>query len=181
MVSDSTFSSNSAFGGGILAEGVTTITNCTFSGNTGTEVYNSNGTMTVTSTTFNSGTGGSLGACCNGASTTFGNSILQTVGGSHIVSAGYNLVANAGGFTSATGDQTGVIPPLDALGNYGGPTQTMMPTLPLATNPAIAVIPPASCTVTTDQRGQSRPSSLNANGYCDVGAVERQSGDSAYP
>ncbi len=57
-------------------------------------------------------------------------------------------------------------PLLGALQNNGGPTQTMMPG---AGSAVIGAVPPASCTVSEDQRGFPR----SAGGpTCDIGAVE---------
>ena len=90
------------------------------------------------------------------------------------VSSGNNLIGNTDGSNTAwTGsDLTGtgaapLLPVIAALGNYGGPTQTM-PLLP--GSPAIdagsnALIPGG---VTTDQRGDSRI----VNSTVDIGAFE---------
>jgi hypothetical protein len=59
-------------------------------------------------------------------------------------------------------------PLLQPLGNHGGPTDVALPTdLSPAVNAALATCP------ATDQRGVSRPQ----GGMCDVGAVERASGE----
>jgi hypothetical protein len=108
------------------------------------------------------------------------NSIIVNatdVGGAGtFTSLGYDIIGSTTGanYTSGTGDQIGAAPVLDALGNYGGPTQTM---LPASTSPAVNVIPPASCPITTDQRGDPRPGAGFTN--CTIGAVERQTGDVA--
>jgi Ca2+-binding RTX toxin-like protein len=59
----------------------------------------------------------------------------------------------------------GVDPELGALGDNGGPTPTR---LPAPTSPLGGVVPAASCTVATDQRGVTRP----AGSDCEAGAVE---------
>jgi len=184
-IDSSTFVSNTTngTGGAICNTGSTaglTITNSTFSSNSaaaGGAIYNQN-TLAVRNSTFN-GNSNSLDNS-NGIVFQIGNSIIDQLASGTFSSLGYNLVSSAIGatFNPAATDQVGVSPALDALGNYGGPTQTMMPSL---TSPAIAAVPPANCGATTDQRGQQSPSSLNANGYCDIGAVERQASDSSYP
>jgi hypothetical protein len=88
-----------------------------------------------------------------------------------IESRGYNLVQQADGCGFSgdlTGNVIGVDPRLLALGNFGGPTPTM---LPLMGNP---VINAGNCTdsagnpITVDQRGVARPQGSG----CDIGAVE---------
>jgi predicted outer membrane repeat protein len=80
-------------------------------------------------------------------------------------SGGYNLEdADTCGF-AASADITGTNPLLDGLADNGGPTETH---LPLSGSPLLDVIPESSCAVSTDQRGEPRPS----DGACDVGAVE---------
>ena len=65
---------------------------------------------------------------------------------------------------SGAGDAAGN-PMLGALGNNGGPTQTM---LPAGGSAAINIIPNSQRLIPFDQRGGSRPS----GGGCDAGAVE---------
>ena len=71
------------------------------------------------------------------------------------------------GFTDSTDNVAdGNDPMLGALGDNGGPTQTM---LPLPGSPLIDAIQPVSeCQVDVDQRGVSRPQIKG----CDTGAVE---------
>lgn len=51
------------------------------------------------------------------------------------------------------------------MGDNGGPTPTM---LPQPGSPLLDMIPPASCSEPTDQRGITRPQGP----ACDIGAVE---------
>ncbi len=69
-------------------------------------------------------------------------------------------------------------PVLLALGNYGGPTQTMRPAGQINTlgqvvglSPVVDKIPAAACRLNVDQRGVTRPQFVIAN-VCDIGAVE---------
>lgn len=62
---------------------------------------------------------------------------------------------------------TNVDPDLNLLGDYGGPTQTIVPQPGSA---AIGGVPLASCTTNTDQRGFPRPGADGVS--CDIGAVE---------
>jgi hypothetical protein len=203
-ISDSTFVSNSGTGslaGAILNYTNLTITGSTFSGNSASSHQDimTYGAMTITNSTFAGPFGSNIGVyngvnvsitastlsaagifINSGGATQLTNSIVYSLIQGTFTSGGYNLINSTGSatFTPTTGDQVGVTPPLDALGNYGGPTQTLM--LTLGTNPAIGAIPQANCPLTSDQRGQPRPSSLHP-GFCDIGAVERQSSDSVYP
>ncbi len=164
-VASSTFSGNSAAFGGVIFNDVfsaPTVINSTFSGNwaqyRGAGIYNKGGTLTVTNSILANAPSG--GNCYGG-----------------VTDGGYNISDDSScGFTGtgANGDTIGdgVNPLLDPSGlqNNGGPTNTIA----LQPNsPAIAAIPLAQCTVTTDQRGNPRP----APGYnaCDVGAYEYQS------
>ncbi len=84
-------------------------------------------------------------------------------------SQGYNISDDNTCAFANTGDQNGVAPGagLDPKGlqNNGGPTQTIAL---LSTSPAVDLIPIASCTLTTDQRGTTRPQGKG----CDAGAYE---------
>jgi hypothetical protein len=95
-------------------------------------------------------------------------------------SQGYNWTDDTSCFASpaATDDVASPNDPqLNALGAWGGPTNTMLPLTPLhggVTSPVIDAIPAAACQtgiaagVTTDQRGVTRPQLVG----CDIGAVE---------
>jgi hypothetical protein len=71
---------------------------------------------------------------------------------------------------TGTGDHSNAGDPmLGALGDNGGPTETM---LPETGSPLIDAIPLSACEpgITTDQRALARPSGAG----CDIGAVEVQ-------
>jgi CSLREA domain-containing protein len=192
-ISGSTFSGNVArFGGGIIdgGDGLITVTNSTFSGNSGSGpdnagggIYVENSTLTVTNSTFSGDSAGAGGSIYNNASiVTITNSVLAGSSGGNcaavdetITNGGYNISDDAtcgfGTSTGANGKTIGdSVNPLLApagLQNNGGPTQTIALQ---AGSPAIAAVPLAQCTVTTDQRGDPRPGvGYNA---CDVGAYE---------
>jgi hypothetical protein len=146
-VSYSTFSGNSAVvGGAIDTNGALTITNSTFSGNgapgaTAGAIYANGGPLVIGNNIFAGNTSTTAAVDNNGAGLSDnGNNVF------------YN---NAGGdtnFSTASSDVTGSNPMLAPLGNYGGPTPTM---IPLPGSAAIcaaasANLPPG---VTVDQRG----------------------------
>lgn len=102
--------------------------------------------------------------------------------GGDIMSQGYNLLADTPGWGYAAGSiTTGNIlasnPVLGALGNNGGPTQTMAP---VSGSPVIDAGNPDApgssgwACPTIDQRGAARPTDGNSDGTarCDIGAVE---------
>lgn len=95
-------------------------------------------------------------------------------------SVSYNLIYNDNGcnLSADPSMQTGIHADLNSLANNGGPTPTMglKPS-----SEAIDAIPPAHCTwgtgsgaLTTDQRGDPRPTDGDGNGKakCDIGAFE---------
>jgi Domain of unknown function DUF11 len=95
----------------------------------------------------------------------------RDAGGGGLASGGDNIVgADECGFPATGGDQLNVEPDLRALGQNGGPTETMAPTE--ADSPAINQgADPLG--LTTDQRGEPRP--VPAGGQStDVGAYEVQ-------
>jgi CSLREA domain-containing protein len=195
-VSGSSFVGNSAFissgefgyGGAIASATQTTLSNNTFSGNSGTEggaIYNQAGS-TVSNNTFSgnttSGYGGAIYDRTTGTGSTVNNNIF--IGNSALLGAGvanggttnasYNVFYNnlSGGSESdcysctSNSDATNANPQLAPLGNYGGTTQTM---LPLPTSSAICAGSYANfpAGVTTDQRG------FPQNSACvDAGAVQ---------
>lgn len=94
----------------------------------------------------------------------------------------YNLIYNTNGCTlnADPSTQTGIHADLNSLMSNGGPTPTMSLQ---PTSEAIDAIPIAYCTwgtgnsaLTTDQRGQPRPTDGDGNGKpkCDIGAFEKQ-------
>jgi Prealbumin-like fold domain len=168
---NSTFAGNNAMGGlgnggggGIYNEGILVATNATIAGNSAaigggmflngdTTIYNTivaSNTFTASSTASDVGGGGSFDA----------------VSASNLIGAG-----GSGGLTDGSdGNQVGVVDPLlAALGNYGGPTETMPP-LPGSTaidEGSSALVPSG---VTLDQRGEPRIFGASV----DIGAVEIQ-------
>ena len=186
---NSTISNNTGVVGGIkVFAGVATLTNCTISGNTGTnnggiaasKATGTSSTVVLTNCTISGNTGtGNTGGVYDAKSTV---SLINTIvagntGTTHpdvsgtLTSLGHNLIGKTDGSSGWIGsDLTGTeAAPLDpllaALGNYGGPTQTMAL---LPGSPAIgaggsgAGIPP------TDERGQASVGAL------DIGAFESQ-------
>jgi hypothetical protein len=88
-----------------------------------------------------------------------------------ISSGGYNLDSDGSCGLAGAGDQSGVNPLLGPLQDNGGPTNTHAL---LVSSPAIDHIPIGTngcgTTITTDQRGVSRPQP--SGGDCDIGAYE---------
>lgn len=183
----STFSDNTGatIAGGLQDNGFAaaprSIENSTFSGNAagvnggGGAVLTSN--VSVFHSTFANNTATSNGADLRiGANTTtVSNSILGSTGGACHVAAGtltsgsHNIQRDASCGFGATGDQT-ADPMLAGLAlNPPGLTETHAPN---PGSPAIDTADPADCgtTVTTDQRGVSRPQP--AGGQCDKGSYE---------
>jgi hypothetical protein len=191
----------SAAGGGILNGGRVTINNSTISGNNavaiskylpassfGGGISNSTSTtLTVNNSTISGNGALSDGGGIGGGISNDGNAALQnsivassTSGGNcggTMTSNGYNLSSDGTCNFNGTGDLNNTDPKLGALGNYGGPTQT----IPLLSgSPAIDAGNPNGCTdgqghlLKTDQRGMPRPDKEDTGG-CDMGAFERQS------
>ncbi len=173
-VTGSTFSGNSGgAGGGIYNDGTLTVSNSTFSGNSATAggggaiVLFGSGTLTVTDSVFSGNNAAYGGGIFSFAGTpVVSDSVLtgdeglecetSAGGGTSCVTNGVD--GNVVGFTSAQ---------LAPLGNYGGPTQTMIPL------PGSAAICAGSASLvpngtTTDQRGVA----FSAGGYCAAGSVD---------
>lgn len=162
-LTNSTVSGNTAarFGGGIYSLGVVDLTNCTVSGNTagndGGGIYKATGTTILTNTILAYNQANSVANDC-----------FSLYGA--IISGGYNLVQAPGNCVfSATGDITNTDPLLGPLADYGGDTSTHAL---LHDSLAINHIPQGTngcgTTITTDQRGVSRPQ----DAACDIGAYE---------
>ncbi len=102
---------------------------------------------------------------------TAGNPNCDIAGTGKLTSQGYNLDDGTSCHLTATGDISGKSADLGALGANGGPTNTE---LPATGSPAIGAISDSVCTgtgVTTDQRGETRPSGATYP-TCTIGAVQ---------
>ncbi len=137
-----------AVGGSGWLWGTTTLSASTVSGNSaptngGLYLYKGTATLTDSIVAGNTGSGG--------AASDIGQHIGTAIGSNNLIGTG-----GSGGLTGTQGNQVGVANPgLGALGNYGGPTQTI-PLLP--GSPALGA-GIAINGLTTDQRGEPIPSS----------------------
>jgi len=172
-------SQSAGLGGGIYNNGTLTVSNSTLSGNqaadSGGGIYNqAEATLTLKDTTISGNSASEFGGGIDseGAltviSSTISGNTATIAGGGIVLGAGGGSLANAivsgnsadvdpdlvGSYTNSGGNKFGAIGTgLTQLGNYGGPTQTMVP-LPgssaicagLAANDTVAGI-------TADQRG----------------------------
>lgn len=177
-ISNSTFSGNTGtYPGLLLAGGTFSLTNVTVANNTTTNfadvTADNSATVTLKNVTVAGGNKYAVGAERNGT-IIVSDSIIRAATRSCyiasngvITSNGYNLVGDTGcaSLFNGVGDQNGVDPQLQALGNNGGTTQTMA--LP-AGSPALDAGNCSGQTVTTDQRGTSRPQGTG----CDIGSFE---------
>jgi len=188
-VTNSTFANNSAThsgqGGGIYSDNTLAVSNSTFANNSagdGGGIYNE-GELTVLNGTFAANTGSFGGGGItnqDSATTQLTNTIVAAntngkgqptdINGSVDAANSFNnLIGDA---NSAGGLQNGVNnnlvgvsnPGLAALGNYGGPTQTIAL---LSGSPALGA-GTATNAPSTDQRGLPR------NGAIDIGAFQSQ-------
>ncbi|WP_102126511.1 PxKF domain-containing protein [Deinococcus planocerae] len=183
-VTGSTLSGNGRFsngasygeGGGIANAGTLTVTNSTLSGNqgyNGAGIDNRGGAVTVTNSTLNGNVAYSDGSAIrsNNGTTTLQNTIIAgsvspSCSGS-FKDGGGNLHYNIkyGGAPDPSCPGVRADPKLGPLQDNGGATWTHAL---LAGSAAIDAIPAASCAVTTDQRGVTRPQGA----ACDIGAFE---------
>ena len=181
------------YGGGLNnGGGSSTLTGCTVSGNSaamsGGGIENRS-TLKATNCTVSlniASSGGGIDIISGGA-TTLANTIIALNNGADFhgsvtTDLGYNLIGNTSGGTGFTGphDVLNVANPrLGALGNYGGPTETIAltpgsPAIDAGSN-ALAVDPSGN-PLKTDQRGALRgPAGLNAGADVDIGAYEASS------
>jgi len=173
-------------GGGIYNMGKVTLNNSTLTGNSATlggGIDNASGTVGVFSSTFSSNSAGKgANILTSGGRATVQNSIMansprEANCSGAITSNGYNMSSDGTCAFYNSGDRNNTDPLLGALGNYGGPTQT----IPLLSgSPAIDAGNPSGCTdgqghlLKTDQRGQPRPDKKEDTTGCDMGAYERQ-------
>ena len=186
IVNSSTLSGNSAStGGGLYNLATATLTNTTLSGNSATNqgggIYNylDVSLVNVTLSSNSAPTGGAL-FMQTGTTTTLTNTILaySPAGGScsgTITTAKFSISSdNSCALTSLVNghNPNGLDPLLTGLGSYGGPTRVHMLK---PGSPAIAGVV-GNDAPAIDQRGQPRPGS---DGSYDIGAVERQPGDSS--
>jgi hypothetical protein len=171
-VTNSTLSGNRApieSGGGIVNGGTLTVTNSTFSGNSGGSFgggISNSGTLTVTNSTLSGNTASGGAGIDNFATLNLTNTIVSG-----------NTGGDLGGLAPTTNSHNlvGGTPLLGGLGSNGGPTKTF-PLLP--GSPAIDAGDDPTCAATgpgnvsnLDQRGIAR----TAHGpHCDIGAFESQ-------
>jgi uncharacterized repeat protein (TIGR02543 family) len=179
-VTGSTFSDDTGDtdGGGIdsgdIGTGTLTVKNSTFSGDGaayGGGAYNQ-GTGTLTDDTFSGDSGGGVNNYSTGSTATISNSILDVAPCEGTISdGGYNVEDdNSCGFGSTDVVSNSTIHLASSLAANGssGPE-----TLAIGTNSsAYEEVPSASCTLTTDERGDPRPGVTGAK--CDAGAFEYQ-------
>lgn len=190
-IDDSTFSNNSSGrdGGAIDVYGsYLTITNSTFSENSadygGAFSILNYGSLTLTNSTISGNTAASFGNSVymgNPSTLTIENSIIANSSGAYNCSRAPNTYLYAYSDSiiednncNLPGDidpARDVDPKLGELADNGGPTQTH---LIASDSPAIDTADFSSCP-SDDQRGETRNADLDST--CDVGAVERQSGD----
>ena len=187
---------STTIGGGIANSGTMLVSNSTITGNTATiqgagngggGIENSGGTLTLANDTISGNTAagattGSGGIQIVGGTVNLQNTVVAgnlgdvpaivDIGGAVITDNGHNLLGaavqtNATDPTPGTGDVFSNAPLLSTLGNYGGPTQTLVP---LAGSPAVGAGVVVAGLPATDQRGLPRV----VNGHIDIGAVETQ-------
>jgi predicted outer membrane repeat protein len=170
-------------GGGIYNDtfGQASLTNVTLSGNSATDTgggINNSGTTALTNVTLSGNSAASGAGIYNAAeyTVTLKNSIIAyspkggNCGGGALTSDKYSLSSDNTCALTGTGSRNNIDPVLTALGNYGGPTPVhMLKAGSLGINGVVGSDAPA-----TDQRGKARPQ----GGAYDIGAVERQPGDS---
>jgi hypothetical protein len=182
---DSTIAGNSAtnggYGGGLYAvSSAVSIVNSTFANNTagtGGAIRMSSGSLSIADSTIS---GNSSGIAQRSISPLLSNSILAGNGSydclGPLTDGGHDILGStASGCSGLTngvnGDHVGVSASLGALGDNGGPTQTMMPA---SSSPAIDAGDNAACAASpandVDQRLYPRTST--SNGTCDIGSVE---------
>ena len=181
-ISNSTFSGNSSAPGGAITIGTgsVTIEQSTFSGNSalletaGGAIFIGSGSVTIAGSTFSGNSAASGGGVFNNGTLTTTNTIMTgNTGGDCATGGGGNSCPLSG----MNGNVIGIVnSALAPLGNYGGPTQTL---IPLPGSPAICAGLQANILsgVTTDQRGLPNTNTsypgFSAGAACvDAGAVQ---------
>jgi hypothetical protein len=175
--------------GGAVVIVRSTIANNASGNSSGGGIVNGGGSLSVTSSTISGNEADEGGAGIMGSATLTATILAGNVDANDgvtaedcvgpITSRGYNLLGRpCAPYTIATDLAVINHPLLKVLGNYGGPTQTMVPRPHSPAANAIAVgatsgdgtTPLCPASGTADQRGIARPQS----GACDVGSVERK-------
>ncbi len=156
-----------ASGGGIYSLATAAITNCTLSGNSVTGGTNGLGDSSAPNGAPGLSSGGNIAR--GGGSFALANSIIANAGSGGngygtFTDAGCNVSSDNSVTLTNIGSVKNTNANLSALGNFGGPTQTI---LPLTGSPAIDRGSLSGC-LAIDQRGTNRYSGNN----CDAGAVE---------
>jgi hypothetical protein len=172
-----TLADNHAQAGSALTSGAqAALRNSTVNGNVSDSAFGAvftTAALTLSNDTVagNSATAGGIGGVIvfGGTTTVDGTIVAQNTGNcaGALTDGGYNLTDTTGTSTSCAFTNNAVIgdPQLNALGNNGGPTRTM---LPKNNSPAINKIPPGPVCPSIDQRNVARPQGTN----CDIGSVE---------
>ena len=190
-INNSTFSYNGYGHGGAIynEQGTVTINNSTLSHNTvareGGAIYNYQGTVTlIHSTLANNWADYEGGAILNLGTLNLYNTLAanntsgdcRDLGTGTVSTASYNLFEDTGtdacGLTNGVNHNlVGVTPALGSLSDNGGGTKThTLLNGSTALNAIPAGVNGCGTTVTTDQRGVTRPN----GGACDIGAVEME-------
>jgi CSLREA domain-containing protein len=155
---------SSSFGGGFYVTGSLTLIDSTVAGNSagtnGGGIFNQGSVSVIGSTIANNTAGNGGGLVNDGGTVSLANSILSGNSGGDFFGIPYS---NSGGNEISV---SGIS--LAPLGNYGGPTQTM---IPLPGSAAICAINPSAATG-TDQRGEPRTTTYGAITCQDSGAVQ---------
>jgi len=173
---DTVTSSSATNGGGMYVEGGTvTLVNDTLFDNSasgdGGSVYDDNGTVSLTDVTVAHGSAASgAGLFNNSGTVNLANSILASAGCvGTIADGGYNVESDnscgLGGTDVVNSSTIGLDSSLS-----GSAPQTLAFSLPSS---AFEAVPSGACTVTTDERGASRPGA-GGQTACDAGAYELQ-------
>jgi uncharacterized repeat protein (TIGR01451 family) len=160
-LTDDTFSDDQApaYAGGAIRDyiGTSVLTDDTISGNSAADggggVYNQSGTVTLADSLLADNAGGDCAS-----------------DGGGVIDHGYNVADD--GSCSFGQESINSSPSVGALtlaanGSSGPETEAIT-----ASSSAFREVPPAACTVTTDERGEPRPGFLDRN--CDAGAFEVQ-------